>query len=227
MLVWEHPYYPYYYVPGTSINIRGASNKQTIKAGGQKTSGCLAFLCEAEIEGDDGHTRKIEFLGFERDGTAGEASLAGYVRLTFREMDHWLEEDTPIYVHPKDPFKRIDTMQSLRPIKISVDGQVLAESNFSVHLLEGSLPTRYYLPFSSVDPAILRRSNLETQCPYKGDAEYCHVVIGGRKYENLIWYYRLPTYESMAIAGMICFYNEKVDIELDGVKLERPKTKFG
>lgn len=95
-----------------------------------------------------------------------------------------------------------------------------------MHLLETGLPTRYYLPLPSVDQSVLRKSDLTTKCPYKGDAEYYHVVLGGEVHENLVWYYRLPTHESAGIAGLVCFYNEKVDIILDGNPLERPKTHF-
>jgi uncharacterized protein (DUF427 family) len=79
---------------------------------------------------------------------------------------------------------------------------------------------------SAVDQAVLRPSDLITKCPYKGEAEYYDVVVGGETYKNLVWYYRLPTAESASIAGLVCFYNEKVDTYLDGKLLERPKTHF-
>jgi uncharacterized protein (DUF427 family) len=144
----------------------------------------------------------------------------------FLILDTWLEEDTPIYVHPKDPFKRIDILSSSRPIEVKVAGHTVASSAGATHLLETSLPTRYYLPLSSINQSYLRPSDLITKCPYKGDAEYYDVVINGEVYKNLVWYYRLPTHESATIAGLLCFYNEKVDIWLDGVELERPKTHF-
>jgi uncharacterized protein (DUF427 family) len=95
-----------------------------------------------------------------------------------------------------------------------------------MHLLETGLPTRYYLPLSSVNQEYIRPSDLITKCPYKGDAEYYDIVMEGQAYKNLVWYYRLPTHESAQIAGLVCFYNEKVDILLDGKELERPKTHF-
>jgi uncharacterized protein (DUF427 family) len=78
---------------------------------------------------------------------------------------------------------------------------------------------RYYLPPTSIDPSILRESNLKTRCPYKGEAEYYHVLVGKRKFENLIWFYRYPTHECAAIAGALCFYNEKVEVWLDGKRV--------
>ena len=82
------------------------------------------------------------------------------------------------------------------------------------------------MPYTSVDVAYLRKSDLVTKCPYKGDAEYFHLVFDEEEYKNLVWWYRLPTAESAPIAGLLCFYNEKVDIEIDGVLQERPKTHF-
>lgn len=95
-----------------------------------------------------------------------------------------------------------------------------------MHLLETGLPTRFYLPLASVDQSVLRKSDLTTKCPYKGDAEYYHIVVNGEEFKDLVWYYRLPTHESAGIAGLLCFYNEKVDIVLDGERLERPSTLF-
>ncbi|OAR03156.1 hypothetical protein LLEC1_06587, partial [Akanthomyces lecanii] len=143
-------------------------------------------------------------------------------RLEFQAMDQWLEEDVPIYVHPKDPSKRIEVLPSSRAIEVRVDGTIVARSGFSVHLHEPRLPTRYYLPLGCVDQTLLRRSELVTKCPYKGDADYYDVVIGGVEYPNIVWYYRYPALECAALAGMACFYNEKVDILLDGELLERP-----
>lgn len=133
----------------------------------------------------------------------------------------------PIYVHPKDPFKRIDTLPSQRPVEVRVAGHTVARAAGSTHLLETGLPTRYYLPLTAVaDQACLRPSELVTRCPYKGEAQYYHVVVGGEEYRDLAWYYRFPTHESAGVAGLVCFYNEKVDILLDGELLERPRMWF-
>lgn len=127
----------------------------------------------------------------------------------------------PIHVHPKDPFKRVDILPSTRHIKIEIDGKVVAESNVAWHLYETGLPTRYYLPLSSVHQMYLRRSDLRTRCPYKGEAQYYHVQIGDKLYENRVWYYTATVPESTAIIGAVCFYNEKVDIYLEGKKLPK------
>lgn len=99
------------------------------------------------------------------------------------------------------------------------------------HLHETGLPVRYYLPATAVDPVLLRESATTTECPYKGIANYYSLVLGAgtaqeRTLKDVVWYYRNPAHESARVAGLLCFYNEKVDIELGGEMLERPKTIF-
>lgn len=95
-----------------------------------------------------------------------------------------------------------------------------------MHLFETGLPRRFYLPLTSLDQTVLRPNNTRTQCPYKGEAQYYDVEVGGKTHQNLFWYYTRPTIESSKIEGLVCPYNESVDIELDGEKLERPGTHF-
>lgn len=140
--------------------------------------------------------------------------------------DQWLDEDVPIYIHPKDPYRRVDILPSSRPIEVRVAGKTVAKSSYSMHLLETGLPTRYYMPLPSVDQTVLRRSETITKCPYKGEAEYYNVVVDGKEMKDLVWYYRLPTHESAAVAELVCFYNEKVEVVLDGKVQEVPKTPF-
>jgi len=146
--------------------------------------------------------------------------------------DQWYEEDTPIHVHPKDPFKRIDILTSTRAIRIVVEGVTVAESQSTMHLYETKLPCRYYMALTSIKPSLLRSSSTKTQCPYKGEAEYFDVVLPSdgaqdeKVLSDLVWYYDRPTVECAAVTGMACFYNEKVDIWLDGVKLARPNSPF-
>lgn len=111
------------------------------------------------------------------------------IRIPFASAQAWLEEDTPMFGHPKDPFHRVDTLTSLRPVKISLGGKVLAESPYSVHLYETKLPCRYYIPLSTIDQTLLRKNKKTTTCPYKGTAEYYDVVVGDEVQEGLVWYY--------------------------------------
>lgn len=219
--MWEHQGYPQFYIPVSELKNCTWSPIGDVSG---KSSKPGAAILELSVAGPDGLKKTDRVIHFLDDGEAGE--LAGLVRLEFAAMDGWLEEDTPIYVHPKDPFKRIDILQSTRPIEVKVGGQTVAKSNVAMHLLETGLPTRYYLPLASTDQTVLRKTDLTTKCPYKGEAQYYDVVVGGETHKNLVWYYRTPIGESLAITGLVCFYNEKVDIYLDGKLLERPVTHF-
>ena len=144
------------------------------------------------------------------------------VRLEFSAMDEWLEEDEPIYVHPRDPYKRVDILSSSRHVEVRVDGQTVASSRQPRILFETSLPPRYYLPLSDVRMDLLRPSATTTSCPYKGTASYWSVG----DHEDIVWIYRAPLPESQKVAGMACFYNEKVDLFVDGEPQARPETPF-
>ncbi|KAJ3550200.1 hypothetical protein NM208_g101 [Fusarium decemcellulare] len=220
--VWEHDYYPTLYVPRAHLKNCQLNDKQEI--GGQgKGKAAVAELVVPSPHGG-GEATVDGVLRFDDDESLGP--LAGNVRINFNSISQWLEEDVPIFVHPKDPFKRVDILASQRHIQVKVQGKTVADAASSMHLFETGLPTRYYLPLASVDPAVLRKSDLITRCPYKGEAEYYHVVVDGEEISNIVWYYRLPTHESSAIAGLVCFYNEKVDIIIDGELQSRPSTHF-
>ena len=73
---------------------------------------------------------------------------------------------------------------------------------------------------------LLTHTDASSQCPYKGTAEYWSASVGDHVVENIAWSYRTPLPESERIAGLISFYNERVDLYVDGKLNERPKTKF-
>ncbi|KAF4540752.1 uncharacterized protein LTHEOB_694 [Lasiodiplodia theobromae] len=237
LYVWEHPYYPYYYLPLSSLGADtwsvvkkvegGAANVLRLSGGAASTERVLAFGEDVggkdagEVDGGSGGV-----VAGERKGKSAIEALRGMVRIEFGAADAWFEEDTRIDVHPKDPFKRIDIVHSQRPLKVFVNGKQVAHAQSAYHLFETGLPPRYYIPPTSVDPAVLRPSQTKTKCPYKGEAEYYDVVVDGEVAKDVVWYYRNPTQESALIVGALCFYNEKVDIELDGERLERPKSIF-
>ncbi len=141
-------------------------------------------------------------------------------------MDEWLEEDEPIYVHPRDPYKRVDVLASSRHVRVALDGVTLAASAQPRILFETSLPPRYYLPLSDVRFDLLRPSDTQTQCPYKGTATYWSVEVNGVVHEDLVWIYRSPLPESQKVAGLACFYSEKVDLYVDGSLQDRPKSPW-
>ena len=141
-------------------------------------------------------------------------------------MDEWLEEDEPVYTHPRDPYTRVDILASSRHIRIDIDGVTVAESAQPRILFETGLPPRYYLPLADVRLDLLRPSATQSHCPYKGTASYWSLDAGAGVHQDLVWIYRSPLAESQKIAGLACFYNEKVDLYLDGGLQQRPHTKF-
>jgi uncharacterized protein (DUF427 family) len=141
-------------------------------------------------------------------------------------MTEWLEEDEPVYTHPRDPYKRVDILASSRHVRIEIDGVTIAESSQPRILYETGLPPRYYIPLTDVRMDLLRRSDAQSHCPYKGTAGYWSVDTGQAVHEDIVWIYRTPLPESQKIAGLACLYNEKVDLYLDGELQERPRTHF-
>jgi len=146
-------------------------------------------------------------------------------------MSEWLEEDEPVYVHPRSPYTRIDILASSRLVRVDLDGVTVAESSQPRILFETGLPPRYYLPLPELRMDLLRPSDRSTQCPYKGTASYWSVdtkpaAVGGRLHQDVVWIYRTPLPESQKIAGLAAFYNERVDLYLDGVEQPRPKSPF-
>jgi uncharacterized protein (DUF427 family) len=164
------------------------------------------------------------------EGMAAEDApdLRGYVAFVWNKLDAWFEETEEVYVHARDPYKRIDCLPSSRRVRIVLGGQTVAETERPVLLFETGLPTRYYIPKIDVRMDLLRPSEKVTRCPYKGLAYYYSVEAGGQLYEDIAWYYPHTTPESMRIgSGYIAFYDEKVDaVEVDGVANERPRTHF-
>lgn len=148
--------------------------------------------------------------------------LAGYVHLDWHAMDEWLEEDEVAFGHVRDPFHRIDVRETSRHVKVSVNGEVVADSTRALAMFETSLPTRWYFPPDDVRMDLLERSGVETICAYKGRAQ--HLSLSDEP--NLAWTYDEAEREVGPIAGRIAFYDEWVDVELDGEPQERPVTRF-
>ena len=138
-------------------------------------------------------------------------------------IDLWYEE---VFVHARDPYHRVDVLESSRHVRVSVGGEVVAETARPKILFETGLPPRYYIPPEDVRQEVLTGSEKETQCPYKGVASYYSVEAGGERVEDLVWYYPEPIAAVEGIRGHLCFFNEKVDLEVDGEAQERPQTQW-
>jgi uncharacterized protein (DUF427 family) len=217
LYVWEAPYYPQFYIPLKDVAAgvlvdenrpqklkRGTARRQALKVGD------LERPAAARVYGEDSVEALIDHVRFEWDS-----------------LDAWYEEDEQVFVHPRSPYTRVDALRSTRHIKVSLNGVTLAESSSPVLLFETGLPTRYYLNRTDVDFTHLEHSDTVTACPYKGrTSDYWSVRIGEDVQQDLAWAYDFPTTACAPITGLIAFYNEKVDIVLDGRELPRPATHF-
>ncbi|KAK0654782.1 hypothetical protein B0T16DRAFT_450545 [Cercophora newfieldiana] len=226
--VWEHPYFPFFYIPiraltGVSVDIE---EKQDPSRG--------FSIANLVLSGHGPGLKSAKAIVFEG------GPLDGLVKIPHGSLDAWYVEDEKLLgIHPKDPYRRVDCHASSREIRIEVDSAIIAESRNNVFLYETGLRPRYYLSPSAImgqsiilpdsaGPidethvgAFLIPSKTSTVCPYKGQASYYHLVVRGKTIEDVAWYYTYPTPESAPIRNMVCFYNEKVDVFVDGEKEER------
>lgn len=216
-LVWEVPYFPTYYIPEGDVTA-GLVPSGEIKRSPSRGDG---DLLDVKVSRAVAERAALRYSGSPIE------DLLGLVRFEWSALDEWLEEDEPIYTHPRDPYTRVDILQSSRHVEIVVDGVKVAESDKPTILFETGLPPRYYLPLSDVRTESLIPSEKETHCPYKGTANYYNLEVDGNTHEDFVWIYRSPLPESQKIAGLVAFLNEKVDLYVDGELQERPQTKFG
>ena len=215
--VWEWPNYPQYYVPLADVR----QDLLAPEGHTQQTGRGLAELRGLRV-GDLDRPRAARILA-----ESAIAALSGTVRFDWAAMDAWFEEDEQVFVHPRSPYTRVDALRSSRPVRVELDGVVLADAGSSVMVFETGLPTRYYLSRTDVDFAHLIASDTVTACPYKGTTSgYWSVRAGGTAHADLAWSYDFPTRQLLPIAGLIAFYNEQVDITLDGQRLDPPQTHF-
>lgn len=156
-----------------------------------------------------------------------EASfLKGYISFEWNAMNAWFEEKEEVFVHPRDPFKRIDVLHSSRSVKVVAGGETVAETREPVLLFEPGHPVRYYLPKADVRLGLLVPSETITCCPYKGQARY-YSVAGRKPVKDVAWSYSYPTKECASIAGRVCFFNERIDaLYVDDNLVPKPKTKW-
>lgn len=141
-------------------------------------------------------------------------------------LDRWLEEDEEVFAHPRDPYKRVDAMPSSRHVQVAIGGTVVAESHSPVLLFETHLPTRYYFAPDDVRLDLLVRTRNVSACPYKGIARKYWSMPGVPDGDNVAWSYGTPMPAVRAIKGRIAFYNELVDVTVDGVLQPRPESVF-
>jgi uncharacterized protein (DUF427 family) len=180
------------------------------------------------VHSTDGEAADLVAAGRELTGAAfrpADKDLAGMVILDFAAFDAWYEEDELNVAHPRDPFHRIDVLPSSRQVQLELDGEVLADSSRPALLFETMLPTRYYLPRADVTAELIP-SDTKTWCAYKGQASYFSVSVGGRVVRDIAWSYTDPRHDAVQVRDLIAFFDEKIDVILDGERRGRPVTPW-
>jgi uncharacterized protein (DUF427 family) len=211
-LVWENPNWGEYYFPRDDITdvlvssdhawthpLLGDATYFTVRAGDQEAPNAAWGFPRSPIE-----------------------EIRDLIRFDWAMMDHWYEELEEVFVDPRNPYARIDVLESGRRVQVEIDGVEVADSRRAKFVFETRVPTRYYLPHDDVRMEFLPPSDKTTRCPYKGIATYHSVRIGGVDHPDVVWTYLAPLPEAVKITGHLCFYNEKVDIRVDGVLQDRP-----
>lgn len=217
LLVWEKPYYPVYYFPESDVRLDLLTVTGETTRSPSRGDATLFTVATATAESRGAAYRHLD---------SPVEELRNHIAFNWTAMDAWFEEDEEVYVHARDPYTRVDILPSSRHIEVVVDGVKVADSTAGRFLYETGLPTRYYLPKTDVRMDLLEATDLQTECPYKGVASYYDLIINGKRHDNVVWWYPFPAAESSRIAGYVAFYNEKLDIYVDGELEERPRTVF-
>src|SRR5215469_12252090 len=163
LYVWEWPNYPQYYIP-----LQDVRRDLMVPEGHSQHSRRGTFAAHALRVGEVHRPGAARLLA-----DSPVAGLSGTVRFDWAALDAWFEEDEQVFVHPRNPYVR-------------VDGVVLAESPSPVMVFETGLPTRYYLNPTEIDIKHLTPSGTVTSCPYKGTtSRYWSARIGDTIHQDL------------------------------------------
>ncbi len=217
LLVWEVPSFPAYYLPRADVRADALTPSEHTEHSPSRGDARYYHVTRGDTVAPDA---AWEY----RDSPLEE--LRGHLRFDWDAMGAWFEEDEEVFVHPHDPYSRVDILPSSRHVQVDVGGVRLADTRHPTLLFETGLPVRYYLPKVDVRMDLLQPTATTSGCPYKGFAQYWSAVTPGGVLDDIAWAYRTPLPESQKIAGLVCFYNERADLTVDGELLERPRTKF-
>ena len=131
--------------------------------------------------------------------------LKNYVAIDMAAADDWFEEDTEIFVQPRDPYRRVDILESSRSLRVEVDGVVVVQTRRPRLVLETSMPVQWYSPRADIKTAYLSESPMQSYCQYKGRARYWDVTISGETYQAMAWSYQDAVLEASALTGLVGF----------------------
>jgi uncharacterized protein (DUF427 family) len=156
----------------------------------------------------------------------GDDAPAGHWTFTWDGRVTWFEEAGEVVVHARDTRARVDAIPSERHVQIRAGGELVADSRRPLAVFETGLPPRWYLPMEDVREDLLEPSGTVTSCPYKGTARYFHVRAGGEVLRDLAWSYPEPIPEQPRLAGLVAFFDEHVEVAIDGEIQTPPDTPW-
>jgi len=218
LYVWEGPWYPQYYVPlADAVDGVLTPSTTTTRSPSRGTAQHFHVVAAGREAADAAWTYADSPLTELRDR----------VRFEWGAMDAWFEEDEEIFVHPRNPATRVQILPSSRHVVVEIDGIVVADSRHPTFLYETGLPRRTYLPKLDVRMDLLHPTETTSVCPYKGTARYWTLVTDAAEHADIAWSYPAPLRESEQIVGLVAFYDERVDLIVDGERQVRPRTRFG
>jgi uncharacterized protein (DUF427 family) len=209
LYVWESPIFPQYYLPVADVvegallptpatthsPSRGTAAHFTVRGGGREAPDAAWTYSDSPLP-----------------------QLRNRVRFDLDAMDASFEEDEEIFFHSRDPSTRVQILPSSRHVAIEVDGVTVADSSHPTLLHETHWPRRTYIPKLDIRMDLLTPTSSTSRCPYKGTARYWSLPGN----DDIAWSYPTPLHESAQIAGLIAFYDERVDVTIDGIRQARP-----
>jgi uncharacterized protein (DUF427 family) len=223
LLFWENTFpVPSYAFPERDVRmhlLHPASGEPAAAPFFFRPKGPVSHWFDLKVE-----DRLIPHAAWTRDDPA----LRGTVVLSWQPglLDRWLEEEEEVKGHPRDPHKRVETVASNRRVRVELDRVLLAETDRPVLLFETNLPTRYYLPRADVHFEVLEASDNYSLCPYKGETREYWSTVKPPVVRNIAWSYWSPLPAVQKVAGLVAFYNELIDLTIDGVPQKRPVSPF-
>jgi uncharacterized protein (DUF427 family) len=205
LLVWEVPYAPTYYLPAGDVRAelvgtgttthspsRGDAQQYDVKVGSAVAQGAALIYPDSPIE-----------------------ELRDHVRIDWDSMSAWFEEDEEVFFHVRNPYTRIDVLPTSRHVEVRAGDTVLADTSRAHVLFETGLPPRWYVPKLDVRMDLLSPSDTVTHCPYKGTPVHYRFPVDGEP-TDVAWSYPTPLPESEGVAGLVCFYDDRVRVLVDG-----------
>jgi uncharacterized protein (DUF427 family) len=211
LLVWEVPYYPTYYIPAADVR---AELVPTGDVSHSPSRGDAEHVT-VRVEGAEAHDAAVRYPDSPIE------ALRDHVHFDWAAMDAWFEEDEQVFTHVRSPYARIDILPTSRHVRVTLGDTVMADSTHAHALFETGLPPRWYVPRVDVRMDLLVPSDTVTHCPYKGQAEHLSAHVGDADVKDVGWTYPSPLPESARIAGLVAFYDDRVEVTVDGERQGR------